>query len=128
MGKTPTTVNGVATGIDSVIKAGGGILVSVVETAIIADVPWLGLPVIKQIWEALFSWICGYFIRAAEDGATFAVIDIQTGSEVSGVSSALAALVAAEKTGDASAIKKAIQDYANAQSSLVHSDGSAPAQ
>jgi Trk-type K+ transport system membrane component len=115
--------NTTATEVTTVMGAIGSGIVSVAEGMIIADVPFLGTPIIKQIWEALFNWIAGYFQKAAETGATFTVIDTQVGSETSGISSALAALVAAEKTGDAAQITAAIQAYAKAQSSLVHDDG-----
>ena len=128
MGDIPTATNTTATDINTIVKVAGGTIVSVAETMIIADVPFLGFPVVKQLWEIVFEWIASYFIKAAENGATFTVIDLQVSSEESGISNALAALVAAEKSGDPNAIKTAIQNYANAQSSLVHSDGSAPAQ
>jgi hypothetical protein len=121
----PTTTNTKSATTDTAIKAVDSGIVSVVEGLILADVPALALPVIKQIWESLFMWIAGYFTRAAETGATFLIIDYQTGAEVSLMSKALAALVAAEKTGDATAIQAAILQYAQAQSSLVNSDGSA---
>lgn len=123
----PTPVNGTATNVNTGIAAVGGALVSTVEAMILADQAWLGLPGIKQLWEALFGWISGYFVKAAENGATFAVIDIQTGSEEAGISKALAALIAAEQTGNAQTIQAAIQAYASAQSALVNDNGGAVA-
>jgi hypothetical protein len=122
---TPSTTNTAAKDADTAIKVVDGGIVSVVEGLILADVPGLAIPVVKQIWEALFTWIAGYFTRAAETGATFIIIDYQTHGEVSNVSKALAAVIAAEKTGDAAAINAAIQNYANAQTNLIHDDGSA---
>ena len=94
---------------------------------ILSDVPWLGFPGLKQIWEALFGWIAGYFIKAAENGAAFVIMDLQIDNEKSRISTALAAIVVAEKSGDKNAIQTAIRNYAAAQSALVHDDGSAPA-
>lgn len=121
----PTTTNQTANTVNDVVSVAGNTIVSVVEAMIIADVPALGFPVIKQIWEAFFSWIAAYFIRAAETGATFGVIDAQVATEVTTLSTALGALILAEKIGDAAQIKAAIQNYANAQSTLTHDDGSA---
>lgn len=121
----PTTTNSTATMADNIISATASTLEKVTEDMIIADVPLLATPIIKQLWEGLFNWIMGYASRAAQTGATFAVIDTQVNSEQSGMSSALAALVAAEKSGDANAIQKAIQAYQAAQSSLINSNGSA---
>lgn len=118
--KTATTIN---TG----IRVTGNAIVTLVENMIVADVPALGLPIIKQLWQALFTWVAGYFIKAAENGATFEVIDVQVEHEETIISEALAAVVAAEKSGDANALKKAIKDYADAQTALVHDDGSSTA-
>lgn len=124
----PTTINTTATAIDTGIADAGSAVVNAVEGMILADVPFLALPVVKTLWEAFFNWIAGYFIKAAETGATFAVIDVQTGSESGALSKALQTLIQAEKTGDANAIQAAIKNYADAQSALIHSDGSAHAQ
>lgn len=121
----PVTDNKTASAVNSGIDFAGGTIVSAVEGLIIADVPALSLPIIKQLWEALFGWVAGYFIKAAKTGATFAIIDSQINGEVTTLSKALAAIAAAQKTGDEDALKKAIQDYANAHSALAHSDGSA---
>lgn len=123
----PTTVNGPATVVNRVIAAGTASIVAFAESLCIAQAPWLAWPGIKQLWQGVFKWISDKFIIAAQNGATFAIIDHQTQSEVKGLSAALAALAVAEKSGDPVAIKKAIQDYANAHSLLVHDDGSAPA-
>lgn len=122
----PTTTNSTATGIDGVIDAASGAIVSTVEALCIADQPWLAWPGVKQIWEGIFGYIAGQFEKAAELGATFAVIDVQVGGEESALSKALSAVVAAEKSGDKYAIQAAIQAYADAQSALVNYDGSAP--
>ena len=123
----PTTDNKVAGTVNKIIKAGENAAVDSVEALIVADVPALGFPVLKQLWQALFGWIAAYFVKIAETGVTFVVIDLQVGHEESKMSAALAALVAAEKTGNADEIKKAIAVYAEAQSALVHSDGSSTA-
>lgn len=125
MSDQPTTTNTTANNVNTGISVAGNTIVNLVEGMITADVPWLGLPGIKQIWEGLFNWIAGYFIKAAQTGATFTVIDVQVGQEQTAMSKALAALLAAEKIGDPNAIKQAIKDYAAAQSSLIHDDGSA---
>ena len=120
----PSTTNTTATNANTGIKITGGAIVAVVESMILADFPALGLPILKHLWEGLFTWVAGYFIKAAEHGATFMIIDHQVSGEQSALSSALKNLIAAQTQGNPDAIKKAIQDYANAHSALVHSDGS----
>jgi hypothetical protein len=128
MTSTPSTTNKLATLVNALIAGLDKSILGVVYAAIIADVPWLGLPGIKQIWTWLFSWIASYFTVAAENGATFLIIDLQTGAEQTKLSAAMKQLIAAEQSGDPNAIKAAIQAYANANSALIHDDGSAPAQ
>ena len=124
----PTTTNQTANNLNTAILKVSGTLCTMVETAIIADVPFLGAPVVKQLWETLFNFIASYFIKYSENGVTFAVIDVQTDQEQSNMSDALKNLLAAEKSGDQNAIQNAIAAYAVAQSALVHDDGSATAQ
>lgn len=100
--------------------------VQAVEALIIADQPWLGWPFIAQLWQIPFGWLASYFTDAAKIGVTFGVIDLQVGQEETQLSKALQALITAEKSGDPIAIQKAIKDYADAQSALIHDDGSAP--
>ena len=118
------TVNQPASAINSAIAAAAQGLVGIVEGLIIADVPFLGAPVIKQLWSALFEWIAGYFTRALETSATFTVISSQTEIEKQNLSVALQNVIAAEKSGDQAAISLAIQAYQQAQSNLVNYDGS----
>lgn len=126
MGSTPETTNSTASKVSTIISTTGNVIVNVVEGMIIADQPWLGTPGIKQIWEALFNYIASYFIKAAQQGATFAIIDSQVSKEKMAISEAMAALIVAEQSGDLNAIKNAIQNYANANSALLHDDGSNP--
>jgi len=121
---SPTTTNESANLANKTIVNVGNNIVSVAKKALLVEFPILGAPIIKQVWEALFDFIAGYIERAAETGATFAVIDTQIKQEKSNLSVALKNLMDAERSGDKDAIKKAIQAYADAQSALVHSDGS----
>lgn len=128
MADLPTQTNQTATKIDAGIKVVNNVLVQVALNLIEADVPVLKLPVIKQVFETLVGWLYGYFVKAQEQFATDTVIDIQVGKEKSALSLALAALIVAEQSKDPEKIKEAIQAYANANSALLHDDGSAPAQ
>ena len=95
---------------------------------IIADQPWLGWFWVRPIWEAIFSAIANYFTKAAENGATFLVIDVQISHEQTTLSMAMQNLIMAERSGNPDAIQHALHAYADAHSALVHDDGSATAQ
>lgn len=122
---TPTTENKTAGTVNKIIGAASGGIVELAEALAIAQCSWLGWPGVKQIWEAIFQFIAGKFTAAFQIGATFKIIDGQVDGELKNVSKELLAIAAAEKSGNADAIKKAIQEYANANSALIHSDGSA---
>lgn len=100
---------------------------SAAEKALETSYPWLAFPVVKQIFEFGFSFVAGKISDALQNEATFQVIDTQVGSEETGISQALANLIAAEKTGNAQAIQAAITAYQQAQSALINDNGSASA-
>lgn len=124
MGAVPTSTNTAAGNINTLINGVEGILLPIVENAIIAAVPAIGLPAIKQITEAIEKGIADEATKIGELYADFAVMDGQVDNEESSVSTTLAAVIAAEKAGDPSAIQQAIAAYQKSLSSLDHSDGS----
>ena len=133
MGTTPTTTNSTATAVNTavndVVQAAETIAANAAIAALDAAEPVFALPVIKQITDVTIKEAISYLGNDISIGmqtvGTFLVIDTQGSSEEGGSSTALANLMIAEKGGDPSAIQAAIQAYANYQSSLVHSDGSA---
>jgi hypothetical protein len=118
-----TITNPAANTADEVIKSIENILVPIAENAIIAAVPALGLPVIKQITQAIEQALANKLTALAQQGITFSIIDVQVGTEENNISEALQNLIAAEKSGNATEIQTAIQNYQAAQTSLVNSDG-----
>lgn len=124
----PTTINNTATEADKLLKALESVLVPIAETAIETAVPALGLPVIKQITQAIEQALANKITALLEMGVTFEIIDVQTGEEQSNVSDALKNLIAAEKTNNQAAIALAVQAYQNYCAALVHDDGSADPQ
>lgn len=124
----PTTDNQVAGVINDILKnviEGAG--VPVIEATMIADMPWLALPVVRQIFEYLLSKVAGYFYIEAAHAATKIVIDVQVNMEESAVINTFQTLQMAIASGDQDAIKKASDDLDGVYASLGHSDGSAPA-
>lgn len=123
----PTTENPVATVVNSILKE---LIENVGETAaeaaIIADVPWLGVPVVKQVFEYLLGFVGSYIYKQAAWGATKIIIDVQTKMEASAAYSAFQNLQMAIASGDPGAITKASQDLDKAYAALIHFDGSAP--
>ena len=121
----PATVNETATLVNKAIKAamdGGS---SAVLALIVTDVPWLGLPVIRQILAYVLSYFEGYLFTAAANAATSIVIDLQVEHEASKTKDAFQGVVDAVKSGDQQAIEKSSSALDDAFSSLIHSDGSA---
>ncbi len=121
----PTTTNTLAGMVNSAISEAMSLGTDAVEAAIIADVPVLGYPGLKQILEWGLSLVEGYFYSQAANAATKLVIDLQVGSEISTVNLAFTNAQQAVASGDPQAIQKASSDLDTAFGNLVHSDGSA---
>lgn len=121
----PAPINQTATEIDKIIQTMENVLVPIAQKAIETAVPTLDIIVIKQITEAIEQGLANYITKYAQLGATFIVIDLQKDSEVSAASGPLAAVIAAEKSGDPNALAQAIAAFQKAQSALVKDDGSA---
>ena len=124
MASEPTTTDSTASIVSQTVTDIFGAAVTAAETMIIAAQPWLGLPVIKQLWEALFSYIVGKISGALGTGAGFLVIDLQTYTEVTNAASAIQALQAAQTSGDSNAITQARAQADAAAAALLHYNGS----
>ena len=126
---TATTVNTV---VSDALSAVENVAIQAEETALDAAVPAFALPVIKQITDEILTlgtdYIGGKLSVAVQQVGTFVVIDTQISGEESGISQALASLMVAEKSGNASQIQAAITAYQEAQNAIVEDDGSAPPQ
>lgn len=123
----PTT-NAVAEGIDTVISGGATVAEKAVETAAESAQPWLAFPVIKQLFQALVSWIIGILSKTGQLLSTKAVTTVQGSLEDSALVRANQEVVDAIQTGDPAKIAAAESDFQKAQSSAVNTDGSAPPQ
>ena len=121
----PTITNATAVAIDKDISLVEKGALAAAEALIFADEPALAAPGLKQLVELVLGWAGGYFAKALDSGATFAVIDNQVGKEEATLTQVIAALQAAEKSGNLDEIKKEMAAYQAAQSALVHDDGSA---
>jgi len=124
----PTTTNAAATATSAGISTAVGDIVTAAENMAIAQWPFLAYPGFKQIWEAVFGWFANLFSKAAQTGATFAIIDVQTMEEEGALSVATAEILKAEKDNNHDELIQAEKDYAAAESALMHADGSASPQ
>ena len=122
----PTTVNQAASAVNLALKQlieGAGS--QVVETTLIAQYPWLGLPVVKQIFEFALEKVSGLIYQQAANAATKVVIDFQVSGEKSNVYKTFQNLQTALLSKDEKAIAQASKDLDDAYARLIHSDGSA---
>lgn len=126
MADAPTTTNQTATVVNQIIHdAIFDVAVQAAETAATAEFPFLGAPVVKQIFDAVVNYVAGKIYSALAQTATFTVIDVQVSQEDSAVNKAVASLNATVNSNDQAAIQKANEDFKNAIASLIHYDGSA---
>lgn len=131
MGETPQTHNSTVGVVESIIH--GAVMDVAVNAAIgaaISAVPFLGLPVIKQLFGWVVNWVAGLLAEQLERFVAFTIIDIQTGQQAAAYSDAVLELKRAIKYGDPDETKKAEQleaarkKFRETLGDLIHYDGS----
>lgn len=120
----PTTTNQTAAVVNGILKnLISGVGLDAVEAAAIVELPWLGWPIIKQIFELVLSKIAALIYEQAAYAATKIIIDVQVGIEESKVGPAFESLQMAIASGDQNAIALASKDLDKAYGDLIHFDG-----
>lgn len=122
---TATSVNTV---IDDAVKAAETLAETTAETALDSAAPFFAVPVVKEVSDETIKLVIeklgSELSTNLQVAGTFIIIDTQVSTEQLKLSQSLLALLVAEKSGDQNAIKQAIQNYADANSALIHDDGS----
>lgn len=122
----PSTTNGAATVANSLIHlAIFNVAVTVAETALFAEFPFLNLPVVKQIIQFIINWVAGKVYGALGLMLTYGIIDIQVAGQEAVMGQATINLKAAYQSGDPDATKKATDEFKAALAALIHWNGSA---
>ena len=93
---------------------------------IIATLPILGVPGVKQILGLIVNYIAGKIYDVLSTTAAFAIIDAQTGKEADAVNASIWNLKNALLTGKEDQIEKSKSDFRISFAALIHTDGSAP--
>lgn len=107
------------------IKAIEEMVQPIVEAAVIAAAPEIGLPVVKQIVAAVEHALEDKLTKYVELGTTFIIIDAQVEGENTRLGKAQNDLILAIQSGNMAAIDAAQKEFDDAQSALTHDDGSA---
>ena len=121
---TALPVNKAAQLANSIIKGIEAALAPEIQAAIIAAVPALGIPIVKQLVDEIESLIEDKITVYLETGADFIIIDAETGTEDINVSAQQDALDRALASGDPAAIAAAKKALTDAEDSLTTDDGS----
>jgi hypothetical protein len=124
MGDVPSTNNTLVATVNQAINVAMSLGEGAVEAAIIAEVPFLGLPGLKQGLGLILGWLESYFYDDAAAVATSIIVDLQISAETTATQTAFNNVQAAIQGGDPVAIQKASTDLDSAFAGLVHSDGS----
>lgn len=91
--------------------------------AAIAAQPWLGLPIIKQLFTWAVNLCFGQVNNYVQLAAAFTIIDAQTNAEAAAYQQARTNLANAIASGDQNAIAATRATFQQALSVLMHSDG-----
>lgn len=89
------------------------------EAAIIAQAPFMGTPVLKQLWESAFDYLVKLILRPIASLGGRVVIDVQEYIALKSSAAAQAALDSAKKNGDSNAIQKASDDVDKAVAGVI---------
>lgn len=110
--------------VDSVIGAIGSVAVDAAEIALIAQYPFLGLPVIKQIWEYIVSKLETEVIAQLDKGANIITIEIIDSNENKSAVAANNNLKAVQGDPNATDAQKqaALQAFQSAYGKLIYDD------
>lgn len=128
MGSVPTPTNSTAQTVNSIIQGCiFDVALNALKTYAIAQVPFLGWPLIKQLFGWMLNKIGEFIYNYLATVATFTIIDSQVNAELKAHrEAAIAVVTAALEAKDENAIKKAKDDFKAALGSLIHWDGSTP--
>lgn len=107
---------------DAISKLIKNVVLKAVIAALISAVPFLGIPGINLITTWLVMKIGGLVIETLQKFIDFKIIDWKTDAENAAYQNAVAALKAAQATGDANATEKAKADFKSTLSKLIHFD------
>jgi hypothetical protein len=125
MGSTPTTTNTATHTVDQIIQAAiFDVALNALQTYLYAQLPWLGFPIIKQVFGAFLNWVAGYIYTYLTQVANFTVIDLQTDQEKASYDAAVTQLKSAQSSGDPNALQKAKDQFKSTLGNLIHFDGS----
>lgn len=100
------------------------VAVNAAIAAATAASPWLGLPIIRQLFTWGVGLAFGYVTKYTQQAAAFAIIDAQTNKEAAAYQQAMTNLRNAITLGNEGAIAKTRATFQDALRVLVHLDGS----
>lgn len=100
------------------------VAVKAAKTALVAEAPWIGWPVISQISDYLINWFATAFYRQISLFATFVIIDQQASAQSHAYCIAEGKVRKLLLTGDQNAINEAVEEYKATLYNLVRYNGS----
>lgn len=127
MGAVPVKINPLGDFLNRIVAMLiTGISAPLIISFAYTQLPWLQLPIIKQIFEHIINKYAGKFSFGVQDGVISIVIDSQVGAELNATVTSLAKLQQAQKSGDENARQKAIDEAMDKWGDLIHHGGFIP--
>lgn len=77
----------------------------------VSQYPFLGFPVISQLYDLFMNWQAGYIYRALTKVADFSAVQLKTDQEKAEYKSALLGMAVAHSSGNSDAISKATDNF-----------------
>ena len=109
----------VLSGVDEGIAIMANVAVGAGELALIAQFPWLGLPVIKQIWQFLVEQLEQRIVVELQKGSAVIIIRANTQAQADAADAASSALRKAQEGVDDAIHQKTLDDFQKAYEALI---------
>lgn len=108
---------------DQIIQAAiYNVAVPAAKAAAVAEAPWLGAPVLSQVFDYLLGKFADWIYKALDQAVVFSIIDLQTEAQRKAYDEAVAALKAVvnQPTATPQDIEKARQDLEKKLADLIN--------
>lgn len=127
MGEHPTDTNTAAIVANKFIQSAiFDVALNAFKTWATVQVPFLGWPIIKQIFSLLVGKIGDFIYEYLATIVTFSIIDLKIQAEKNAYDEAVTDLKKAHEGGNPDEVQKAKEEFKKRFRSLIHSNGAAP--
>ncbi len=113
-------------GVDEAIAIMANVAVNAGEIALIAQFPWLGLPIIKQIWEFLVEKLEQRIVVELQKGSAVVIIRANVEAQKDAADAAASALAKAQEGLDDAVHQRTLEEFQKTYGELIRTRVATP--